>query len=172
MALSQLYTDYHQLLYNFCRQFCHDDELIKDCIQDLFLDLWIRRKYITIPDHPKKYLFRSIRNNVVRRLTLKKKRERSYAITSTGDLPFDPVPDMEATHIRAEREVDFASALIAAFEQLTARQKEIVFLRFYENFEYVEISEIMSISKKATYKLLYRALDVLRAHLSPDILNG
>ncbi|MNR65987.1 RNA polymerase sigma factor [compost metagenome] len=47
---------------------------------------------------------------------------------------------------------------------MTARQREIIHLRFFEELPYTDIAEIMGLSTKDTYKLYYRALDSLKKH--------
>jgi RNA polymerase sigma factor (sigma-70 family) len=49
---------------------------------------------------------------------------------------------------------------------LSARQKEVIYLRYFEELSYDEIASIMHISVKATYKLSARALDSLRQILN------
>ena len=43
-------------------------------------------------------------------------------------------------------------------QYLTCLRREAIFLRFYECLSFIEISEIMEISVKSTYKLITRAL--------------
>jgi len=52
--------------------------------------------------------------------------------------------------------------LIDALNQLTPRQKEVIYLRYFEELDYEEIATIMDITIKATYKLRARGLDILR----------
>ncbi len=54
--------------------------------------------------------------------------------------------------------------LLKAFGSLTQRQKEAIFLRFYENMDYEQIAAILSMKEvKYARTLVYRALDVLKA---------
>jgi RNA polymerase sigma factor (sigma-70 family) len=55
---------------------------------------------------------------------------------------------------------------------LPPRQKEIIFLRFYEGLSYDEIADIMSISINSAYKLLYKALENLQQIMGPSPLLG
>jgi DNA-directed RNA polymerase specialized sigma24 family protein len=56
--------------------------------------------------------------------------------------------------------------LLKAFDLLTKRQKEAVFLRYYDNLEYQEIASIMQLKEvKYARTLIYRALDVLKASI-------
>ncbi|MNE93296.1 RNA polymerase sigma factor [compost metagenome] len=48
---------------------------------------------------------------------------------------------------------------------LTNRQREAIFLRFYEDLSYEEIAELLEMNLGGTYKLIYRALDRLRDQL-------
>jgi DNA-directed RNA polymerase specialized sigma24 family protein len=52
-------------------------------------------------------------------------------------------------------------------EQLTPKQKEIIYLKYNENLSYAAISEIMEIEIKAVYKLMARALDSLKRFMLP-----
>ncbi|PIG97211.1 hypothetical protein CS542_07460 [Pedobacter sp. IW39] len=47
-------------------------------------------------------------------------------------------------------------------EKLSVRQYEVIYLRYYEGLSFKDISEIMNISAKGTYKLLGRAIAVMR----------
>jgi RNA polymerase sigma factor (sigma-70 family) len=79
-------------------------------------------------------------------------REEAFAI----DLSADQVM------INAERMYEQQITLHKAVEQLSNRQKEVVFLKFYQNLSYEEIARILGISTKATYKLVARAIIQLR----------
>lgn len=169
LAFSQIYANYSQALYNYCRQFSRNEELVKDCIQDLFVDLWTNRANIKTPSRPKNYLYKSIRNNLLRKLASRK--NDSLALGLPDHYPFFATLDTEAEWINKEKKNEISHALKEVFEHLTVRQKEVIFLRFYENYDYKEIAEIMDISTKATYKLLYRAIEALRANLPPHLYN-
>jgi RNA polymerase sigma factor (sigma-70 family) len=53
-----------------------------------------------------------------------------------------------------------------AFESLTRRQKEAIFLRFYENMDYEHIAAMLSMKEvKYARTLIYRALDVLKGSI-------
>jgi DNA-directed RNA polymerase specialized sigma24 family protein len=46
---------------------------------------------------------------------------------------------------------------------LTDRRREAVYLFYYKDFCYQQIAEILEINIGGVYKLIYRALDVLRS---------
>ncbi|MNY66103.1 RNA polymerase sigma factor [compost metagenome] len=53
-----------------------------------------------------------------------------------------------------------------ALQKLTDRQREVIYLRYYEEFSYPEIAEIMGLTLKGTYKLMGRAIETLRSQES------
>ena len=64
--------------------------------------------------------------------------------------------------INAEKIYEQQINLNKALENLTQRQKEAIFLKFYESMSYEEIAGVLNISTKATYKLVARAISELR----------
>src|SRR5690606_5747097 len=62
LAFSNLYQRFSNLLFNYGMHFCHNRELVKDCIQELFTSIWTKRETLTDIDSVKYYLFKSYRN--------------------------------------------------------------------------------------------------------------
>ena len=52
--------------------------------------------------------------------------------------------------------------VLQAFEKLTSRQKEAVYLKFTSGFTYPEISELLDMSVEACRNLMYRAIRSLK----------
>ena len=50
-------------------------------------------------------------------------------------------------------------------ENLPSRQKEAVYLRFVEGFDYEEISEVLNVSIESARKQIYRAVKSMRDQL-------
>lgn len=67
--------------------------------------------------------------------------------------------------IRSESEKKVKKNLDAAMEDLSTRQKEAIYLKFYEKMEYGQISEIMSIKVPAVYKLISSGLQRMKKKL-------
>ena len=68
MTLELLYRRYYDLLLNYGLKFCQDKELVKDCIQDLFVKLHQSRN-LSGTDHVRTYLLRSIKNLLMDKLS-------------------------------------------------------------------------------------------------------
>ena len=52
--------------------------------------------------------------------------------------------------------------LLAALDELSPRQREIIYLRFYQNLSYEEIADIMDLNYQTSRNLLYKAIRSLR----------
>jgi RNA polymerase sigma-70 factor (ECF subfamily) len=56
--------------------------------------------------------------------------------------------------------------VIKALEGLSHRQKEIIYLKYYQNLSYEEVSEIMNINYQVARNLLYQAIKSLKNMLA------
>ena len=74
-ALSFLFNEYYVHLYNYGMKLLHrDDEMIQDCIQDVFLSIWINKERIAEVKSIKSYLFSALRFTVYDELEKSKTR--------------------------------------------------------------------------------------------------
>ena len=65
-AFENLYQSYFKVLGHYGFRLTPDAQHIEDAIQDLFIDLWRRKEYLSDPDNVKFYLFRALRNQLLR----------------------------------------------------------------------------------------------------------
>ncbi|MBB2147893.1 RNA polymerase sigma factor [Pedobacter gandavensis] len=167
-SFEYLYKTYAAGLYNYGSKFSKDKDLIKECIQDLFVGIWTRRATLGNPDHLKNYLYKSFRHLVFRK-TLQLQNFEVYE-EETDTYSFHVSLNMEEAIIDGEQRDKVTEQLNMVMAKLTPRQKEAIFLRFYEQLSYEEIAEVMDISVKASYKIMARALGFLKENLSKDDL--
>lgn len=164
-ALEQLYKLYANSLYNYGSKFTTDKDLIKECIQELFVNVWSRRAYLGVPKNVKNYLFKAFR------LSLFKKNnaiQKQISYEEIEHYSFQASLSIEEEMITGENNEMLQKRLQITLDQLTARQREAIFLKFYENLSYEEIAMVMGISVKGTYKVMGRAIDTLRDKLDYD----
>jgi RNA polymerase sigma factor (sigma-70 family) len=87
-ALGQLMHLHYKALVNYGYKFVKDDEFVKDCIQDIFIDLWNSRTRVVEPDHVKAYLFVSLRRKIFRnRRKLRLTEESNAALNDDSQFP-------------------------------------------------------------------------------------
>ncbi|WP_353721000.1 sigma-70 family RNA polymerase sigma factor [Dyadobacter sp. 676] len=162
-AFEQIFRLYYPSLLNYGLRFNKDDEEVKDCIQILFMNIWERKAFLGNSDSIRNYLLASLR-----RLILKRVKTSPLTIALDDDAIFHVELSVETQMIRDQTMKENVLALQNAIRNLPARQKEALYLRFYDDQSFGEIASIMNISTRAVYKLIYKALDALNEELAPQ----
>jgi RNA polymerase sigma factor (sigma-70 family) len=159
-ALDHIFEKYIRLLYAYGNKISKDYGLIEDCIQDLFVELWNKRELLAESVHIKFYLMKSLRRRVVRRLmnesrlSTEQLQEHDYENNLEFSAEFHIIQEQSFQEQRQQ--------LTEAIAQLSTRQREAVYLKFYEQLSYEEIAGIMNLTVKSAYKLIGKAIDSLR----------
>ena len=158
-AFFSIYDQYFEPLYSYGIHFSKDKELIKDCIHDLFLDLYKYRERISKTDNIHFYLFRSLR-----RLLYKEQSKKISLLSDDKILLQNDIPVMafEDTIIESETKSGNHRILAEAMKELSDRQREGLSLKFEQNFSYKEIADVLGISVESARTCIYRALKDLR----------
>lgn len=151
---SGIYQSNFQSLFNYGMNVSQDKDLVKDCIQELFAELWKDRKTILKVESVTPYLFKCLRRKI--------KRELGKIKNSPYETSFQCELSHEFKLISQQIDMERKYLLNRAYEKLTERQREAIFLRFYNKFTYEEVAVILKISVKATYKLVARALSIMK----------
>jgi RNA polymerase sigma factor (sigma-70 family) len=159
-AFEGLMQAHYQDLFKYGTRFTKDEELVKDCIRDLFLTLWTDRLAISETSFVKYYLLKSLRHNLTRAIS----RSRRYDHPGEGHFEklFNGAPPLETNGIRQEHPADLAKKMRKVLAGLTRRQQEVIYLRFYMDADVEEIAEIMSLTLPSVYDQLHDALRKLR----------
>src|ERR1044072_4725929 len=166
-AYAHIYKLYYPGLFNYGCKFTTDAALVEDSIQEIFVRFWTNREKLAAVRELRSYLFVSFRHYLLKLLSQYKKIQED--VTTTEDYAFELEISAEQQRVNAEEQQQQIQLLTSAMRRLTPRQKEAVFFRFYENMSYEEIAGILNISVKATYKLVARAIIMLRdaCHIEP-----
>lgn len=158
-AFAALMRTHYQDLFDYGTRFTKDEELVKDCIQDLFLSLWAHRLTISETSFVKYYLLKSLRHSLVRAI------ERSRHYNHPGEGHFISMFNGAAADndiLREEHLADLAAKMRKVLAGLTRRQQEVIYLRFYMEADIEEISEIMGLNRQSVYNLLHDSFRKLR----------
>lgn len=107
------------------------------------------------PPSVKFYLLKSVRNRMF--LDLK---EANRVVEHNPDTSFEE--DIEKHLIREEIQVLNKTRLSSLLNLLPARQREALFLKYFEGLSVDEIGEIMGVNRQSAANFLYRALTTLR----------
>lgn len=160
LAFEEFYRQYAKILYNYGRKLKHNPELVHDTIQDLFVELWRLREGLGEVIHVKSYLFSSMR-----RLLVKKMNENRLDLSDSDDV-FDrmlaPTLAYEAEWIDSEMDLERVNRIKKALLSISEHHREVLTLRYYEDFTYEQIANILMINEQSARNLVQRALQKLR----------
>jgi RNA polymerase sigma factor (sigma-70 family) len=157
-ALAALYYRYIKVLIECGNRISHDKDLVKDCIHDLFIEIWNSKENLSVPRSVKAYLLICVQRKIVRYNS--RKRMAQVEVYKLPDTQL--VDSKEDELILDQHSKDQQDALRLAMGSLTRRQREAIHLKFYANLSYTEIVAIMNISADAIYNLISKAIDILQ----------
>lgn len=157
-GLEGLYVKYSRELFRYGMAVHSDRDLIKDCIQELFIDLWKYRRSLRDTTDIKIYLCKSLSNKIFRQLKLEKRRleqdnQEIYGSLYPSEGFLTEAPD------QAEEE---NRQLQMAISQLPERQKEIIQYVFFDQLSSAEVSRKMGIGVQSVYTLTWKAIGKLK----------
>ena len=161
-AYEQLIDRTYDLLFHYGTKFNSDGELIKDCIQDVFLGVWEKRDALNPEIPPKPYLLASLRRRL-HRLASRLRMDCMDYYNET-DIVFDLEFSAEYQLIESENDRLLASRMTEMLNELPKRQKEAIFLRFYNDMEREEIALVMDIQPQSVSNLLQEAFKFIKSH--------
>jgi RNA polymerase sigma factor (sigma-70 family) len=162
-ALATLFDRYAQQLYAYGHQLIGDEEGVKDGIQTVFVNLWARREHLALEVSVKFYLY-----GILRRELLKSRKEtRMWAQRPAGP---DNEPSVEQLLVASEDEHQRTLKLSASLGLLSGREKEIINLKYFNNFKIREIADLLQLNEQTVSNLLYRALQKLRRSFMIGVL--
>jgi len=165
-----IYELFIEQLISYGHKLCADSDIIQDSIQEIFIDLFLKRKKINVNiKNLKAYLFVALRNAMIKKI---KANKRIKFIDHT-DKQFVLNFEIEYSHqdqiIEEEASNELKEKLKRAILKIPPKQKEIIYLKFEAEMNYTEISQIMDITVESARKLLYRALLSLRSEIHSDL---
>ena len=168
-ALIFFYTRYFNVLYNYGTRITRDKAMAEDCIQDLFTEFWSKREGLSEVKNIKYYLFKSLRRKIIYKLS------RDSKISVTDDLiAFDIELSHKTHYLTQQINAELRQKIIDLVKTLTPKQREAIFLIFYEELSYPEAAKIMDLKIKTVYNLIHMAISKLREskqHLSVALFS-
>lgn len=159
-ALGLLAERYYRPLRRYGLKFMIDEFAVEDCIQDLFLQLWQNRLHINDTVFVKHYLLKSLRSHVVQYLRIEKHFTHQEL---DWDSPLPEEIDAETLFIREEEVLFQVNELKRQLQTLPAREREALYLKYYENLSVAEIAEMMKVNRQSVSNFLQKALAKLRS---------
>jgi RNA polymerase sigma factor (sigma-70 family) len=157
-AFKSLYTHYADPLFSFGLRYTPDQDIVKDAIHDLFIDLHKYRRSLARDVNVKGYLFASLKRKISSAL----KKQNKEAEYENSDLSFHISYSKEDSIIDDESQAELVRRLQNELNALPDRQREVLYLRYNAELEYEEIAVLMSITVATCRTLVHRAVKQLR----------
>ncbi|VAX22834.1 hypothetical protein MNBD_IGNAVI01-2100 [hydrothermal vent metagenome] len=159
-ALGIIFQHYFRELYYYGLKIIPVSDIVKDVIQEMFVQLWGRRATLGIVKNIKAYLLVTLRRELIRTLKNAKSELLDEGMKINGF-----IISTEDFIIESEDRVEFNEKLAASIQSLTARQREVIFLRFYNNLDFPELAEVLGMNVQSVRNLLFRSLEKIREGL-------
>lgn len=158
-SFEDLYNQYFQALINYGFRITKNENLIEDAVQELFISIWNNRTNLSEVNEVKFYLFRSLKNRILRQL------ERDIFDKSEDiDVYLDFLNSISEEQKKIDSEQFDANleTLQRAIAHLPIRQQEVINLKYYHDFTLDEIAKLMDVNKQSVSNLLFRSYAILR----------
>lgn len=158
-AFGELSQVHYRALYNYATKFSSDSEFIRDCIQELYLDLWERRSFLSETAFVKSYLLKALRHRLIKESVRLKRFKEPKELSFDAD---EADLSVESTIIENEHLKHQIKRLNQIVSHLSKRQQEIIYLRFYQNLENEDIAHVMNLGRQSVANLLYRTIKEMK----------
>jgi len=162
LALSMLYKKYVQGLYDYGMNTSKDHDMVLDCLQELFLRLWTKRESVSDIRAVRPYLYKSFRRLLIHQLVEQRKLLTFLAGQATA---FEFTLSIESTMIDDELKAERIKKLQSCIQSLTKGQREVIYLKFFNELSYREIADITEMQVDSVYNLVSKAIELLRKKL-------
>lgn len=166
-ALETIYEDNYTSLYHYGMKFSSDNDLIKDLIHELFIELINSGSKLSNTDNIRFYLLKALRNKLLKQLSENSKFTNKFEETAG----FILIDSIESQLIKKEVEEQLKNRIITAINKLSTKQQEIIYLRFYNDISYQEIATLFDVNIQTVRNLMNRAINSLKEDLQNNNLS-
>lgn len=158
-ALSTIYFDHYDLLFNYGLKYTTDKQIIENAIQTIFCYFLKVRKKLGGVNNLSGYLIQSYRRQLFSEIKDQKKIV-PFETFHEGCFDFFSVREQDEDLEERDQRIKIVRQIIS---ELKPKQQEIIYLRFNCNLSYEEISSILEITVESCYKSVYRSLKAIRS---------
>jgi RNA polymerase sigma factor (sigma-70 family) len=152
-------------LFGFACRMLRNREDAKDALQELMLKLWKNRNMLETNGNIKTYCFTALYRDCIDRL---RKQSRFKLVTGA---------ELLEIHDPAKADVDFENRdlirqIREAMDHLPDRQRVILELRDFQDFDYDEIAKMMNMTVNAVRVTVARSRASISAQMKKEISYG
>lgn len=160
--LDSIYNKYIDDLYIYAQNLGFNKQFSMDAIHDVFCKLYTDKPILNNISNIKFYLFRALKNRLID-INRSQKEFVEHEIDFISDsMPFVLKVTIEDELIEAEDKKKLVSKVDKILSVLTDRQREMIYLKFMQGYDYEEISELMNISVPSCHNMMSKILKKLK----------
>jgi len=155
-AFDAIYDRYWQVMYDHAYKRLRNKQQCREIIQDVFIDLWLRRGQVDI-NNIRPYLLTAVRFQIYKLVTKEKAGSPFFELYETMAVSFSGV---ESNLIEKE----FMQYVKVWIDVLPEKRKEVFLMHVEYNLSTKEIANQLSISQKTVQNQLGTAMQSLRMY--------
>ncbi len=159
VAFEELYHRYYSPLFGYALRLNFDEETIKDCLQDMFVKIYVNHSSLPTLSYVKSYLYRTLVNALLD--SSRAVRNRNLPLDEYIDIPTD---DAGIIRIFETNDSDLIKVqlLKKGFQQLSSKQRNAIYFRFIQDFSWDELADMFEMSSHSCMNLVGRSITKLR----------
>lgn len=156
-VFNELFDELYSLLCFFCNSYISDIDKARSLVQQVFVDVWIKREKLNVTLSIKSYMYAAVRNKSIDYLRQQKNNiQITQDIESLRESPFQNLI----------QEAELNERINTSINQLPVKCREIFLLCRLDELKYKQIAEKLDISVKTVEMQMSIALKKLRNSLS------
>jgi RNA polymerase sigma factor (sigma-70 family) len=162
-AYKMLYQQHVGYLLNYGLRLYNSMTIVEDSVQEVFIDLWQYRQNLNEPSEVRFYLMKCLRNKISKQFKV----NQPFVSGFDGEvqLPFLVEPSSEHRLIELQMDAEISQKVQHLMNELSPREREIVYLKYFNDMSYEQICELMNINYQTARSQHYNALKRLRYNL-------
>ncbi|MEM9831301.1 MAG: RNA polymerase sigma factor [Bacteroidota bacterium] len=156
-AFETVYRQNYPALFRYAQRLISDRNLADQGVQDLFVRIWESRERLAEVESPRAYLLTALRREL-----LAQKKSLSLMLPISGQQLASFTYSPQDLYIQQEDLENYQQQVASALNKLPLRQREAIYLKFYEELTYQEVANVMGVQYQSVINFVYRGLLALR----------
>jgi len=158
-AYTEIYNRYFNLMFIFAYKKIRDEDLSKDFVQELFINLWNKRETLSENGKLSSYLYISIRSKILDYFAHQKVQTKYLDFLKNYQITTNEQTD------HSLREKELGKYIDMEIQALPKKMRKVFELSRKENLSHTEIAQKLQITENNVSQHLSNALKIFRVKL-------